>query len=143
MAPPSKQVLLHNHNTITTSKTIDKDSKMFSRIEPTTHTFSVVHPMSFRVAFFQLGINNTCMNCVWLHFFKSRVISPWAHLVAPWYRICLPCRRCGFDPQVREIPWRRKWQPTPVFLLGKSCGQRSLGELQSMGSRKSWTQLSN
>ena len=26
------------------------------------------------------------------------------------------CRRCGFDPWVRKIPWRRKWQPTPVFL---------------------------
>ena len=32
----------------------------------------------------------------------------------------------GFDPWVRKIPWRRKWQPTPVFLPGKSHGQRSL-----------------
>ena len=29
-------------------------------------------------------------------------------------------------PQVGKIPWRRKWQPTPVFLPGKSNGQRSL-----------------
>ena len=36
------------------------------------------------------------------------------------------CRRCGFDPWVGKIPWRRKWQPTPVFLPGKSLGQRSL-----------------
>ena len=35
-------------------------------------------------------------------------------------------RRCEFDPWVRKIPWRRKWQPTPVFLSGKSRGQRSL-----------------
>ena len=35
-------------------------------------------------------------------------------------------RRCGFDPWVRKIPWREKWQPTPVFLPGKSHGQRSL-----------------
>ena len=27
------------------------------------------------------------------------------------------CRRCGFDSWVRTIPWRRNWQPTPVFLL--------------------------
>ena len=27
---------------------------------------------------------------------------------------------------VRTIPWRRAWQPTPVFLLGESHGQRSL-----------------
>ena len=29
-------------------------------------------------------------------------------------------KRCRFDPWVRKIPWRRKWQPTPVFLPGKS-----------------------
>ena len=36
------------------------------------------------------------------------------------------CRRHGFDPWVRKIPWSRKWQPTSVFLPGKSHGQRSL-----------------
>ena len=35
-------------------------------------------------------------------------------------------RRHRFNSWVRKIPWRRKWQPTPVFLLGKSHGQRSL-----------------
>ena len=32
----------------------------------------------------------------------------------------------GFDPCVGEILWRNKWQPTPVFLLGESRGQKSL-----------------
>ena len=36
------------------------------------------------------------------------------------------CRRHRFDAWVGKIPWRRKWQPTPVFLLGKSHGQGSL-----------------
>ena len=36
------------------------------------------------------------------------------------------CRRWGFSPQVGKIPWRRKQQPTPVFLPGKSQGQKSL-----------------
>ena len=36
------------------------------------------------------------------------------------------CRRQRFNPWVRKIPWRRKWQPTPVFLPGKSHGQRSV-----------------
>ena len=39
------------------------------------------------------------------------------------------CRRHGrrrFNPWARKTPWRRKWQPAPVFLLGKSHGQRSL-----------------
>ena len=33
-----------------------------------------------------------------------------------------------FDPWVRKIPWRRKWQPTPVFLPGKSHGHRDRKE---------------
>ena len=36
--------------------------------------------------------------------------------------------RCGFNPWVRKIPWRRKWQPTPVFLPGKSHEHRSLAD---------------
>ena len=32
---------------------------------------------------------------------------------------CKRCGRCGFDPWVRKVPWRRKWQPTPEFLLKK------------------------
>ena len=35
-------------------------------------------------------------------------------------------RRSGFDPWIRKILWRRKWKPTPVFLPGKSHGQKSL-----------------
>ena len=35
-------------------------------------------------------------------------------------------RENGFDPWVRKIPWRRKLQPTPVFLPGKSHGQKIL-----------------
>ena len=36
------------------------------------------------------------------------------------------CRRLWFSPWVGKIPWRRKQQPAPVFLPGKSHGQRSL-----------------
>ena len=36
------------------------------------------------------------------------------------------CRRHRFKPWIREIPWRRKRKPTPVFLPGQSQGQRSL-----------------
>ena len=47
------------------------------------------------------------------------------------------CRRHGFDPWVRKIPWRRKWQPTPVFLPGKSHGQRSLEDYSPWGCKES------
>ena len=39
---------------------------------------------------------------------------------------CRRHKRRGFSPWVRKIPWRREWQPTPVFLSGESHGQRSL-----------------
>ena len=46
------------------------------------------------------------------------------------------CRRQEFDPWVGKIPWRRKWQPTPVFLPGKSHGQRSLAGYSLWGRKR-------
>ena len=46
--------------------------------------------------------------------------------VAQRLRIHLQCRKPRFNPWVGKTPWRRKWQPTPEFLPGKSHGQRSL-----------------
>ena len=43
------------------------------------------------------------------------------------------CRKHRFHPWVRKIPWRRKWQPTPVFLLGKCHGHGSLAGLTIYG----------
>ena len=45
------------------------------------------------------------------------------------------CRRQGLDPWVKKIPWRRKWQPTPVFSPGESHGQRSLAAFSPWGPR--------
>ena len=36
------------------------------------------------------------------------------------------CRRLKFDPWTRKILWKKRWQRTPIFLPGKSHGQRSL-----------------
>ena len=50
-----------------------------------------------------------------------------ASQAAEWgWRIHLQCRRSRFSYWVGKIPWRRAWQPTPVFLPGESRGQRSL-----------------
>ena len=48
--------------------------------------------------------------------------------------VCLQCGRPGLDPWVRKIPWRRRWQPTPVLLPGKIPWVEEPGRLQSMGS---------
>ena len=49
---------------------------------------------------------------------------------------CKRHKRCGLDPLVRKIPWKRVWQPTPVFLPGESHRQRNLAGLYS-----SWNSL--
>ena len=53
--------------------------------------------------------------------------------------ICLQWGRPGFDPWVREIPWRRKWWPTSVFLPGESHAQRSLVGYSPWGHKGSDT----
>ena len=61
-----------------------------------------------------------------------------------WLRgwsVCLQYGRPGFNPWVGKIPWRRKWQPTPGFLLGESHGEAWWATVH--GVAKSWTQLSN
>ena len=50
---------------------------------------------------------------------------------------CRRCKRYGFNPWVGKIPWRRKWQPTLVFLPGESHGQRSLAGCSSYGHKES------
>ena len=41
-------------------------------------------------------------------------------------RVCPQCERPRFDLRVGKIPWRRKWQPSTVFLPGESNGWRNL-----------------
>ena len=43
----------------------------------------------------------------------------------------------GLIPWIRKIPWRRKWQPSPVFLPGKFHGQRSLVGYSPWGCKES------
>ena len=53
----------------------------------------------------------------------------------------LPARagdlRCGFDPWVRKIPWRRAWQSTLGFLPGKANEHRSLAGYSPWGRKES------
>ena len=46
-------------------------------------------------------------------------------------------RDAGFDLWVRKIPWRKKWQPTPVFLPGRFHGQRILVNCIAHGTSES------
>ena len=56
---------------------------------------------------------------------------------------CRRSRRHGFDPWVGKISWSRKWQSTPVFLPGKSHGQKSLASYSPRGHRRVRHDLAN
>ena len=62
--------------------------------------------------------------------YKGLISPPRASQVSQW---ACQGRRCWFNPWVRKIPWRRKGQPTPVFLPGKSHRQKSGAGLQPLG----------
>ena len=91
-------------------------------------------------AHFLIGLNGFLilgfMSCLYTLDGQHFIGLPWR--LRHW-RICLQCRRSGFDPWIGKIPWRRKWQPTPVFFPGKSHGQRSLAGYSPWGRKGSDT----
>ena len=75
-------------------------------------------------------------------FLYCSLVAYWAPTdvgLLPWQlrrqSVCLQFGRPRFDPWVRKIPWRRKWQSTAVFLPGKSHGFRSLVGYSPWGRR--------
>ena len=48
------------------------------------------------------------------------------------------CKSSRFSPWVGKIPWRRAWQPTPVFLPGESHGRGSLAGCSPRGGKEAW-----
>ena len=84
------------------------------------------HPLTFM--FLQQGVallrfSLKCLNCPGLPRWLSGKESACQY------------RRCRFDSWIGN-PWRRKWQSTPEFLPGKSCGQRSLAGYSPWDSKR-------
>ena len=76
-----------------------------------------------------LGILKKCGQSVQLWGEILRLMKAWLPTWLSGKESACQCRRHKrhkFDPWVRKIPWRKGWQPTPVFLPGKSHGQKSL-----------------
>ena len=73
--------------------------------------------------------------CLFPPNFRGKVFSPW-DLNAVEDLPALQERQV--DPWVGKMPWRKKWQPTLVFLPGEIQGQRSQA-CYSPGAAKSWT----
>ena len=74
---------------------------------------------------------------------QEEMVCLWASGLPCWLSGKEPtcrCRICRLYPWVGKIPWRRKWQPIPVFLPGKSQGQRSLVGYSPQGHKKDKTE---
>ena len=87
------------------------------------HFNIIVITINFKPKFL---VNLWLVQCNYYYFVASLVVQTVKHL---------QCRGPGFSLWVRKIPWRRKWQPTPVLLPGKSHGQRSLAGCSPWGCR--------
>ena len=77
----------------------------------------------------------SCSNLLLLHYLYHCIIFMPPRWCFGKESAC-QCRRCRFNPWVRRKPWRREWQPTPVFLPGESHGERSLAGATVHGGRK-------
>ena len=89
--------------------------------DPSSPGFCPPHQGSGDLIFVLLGRGRSCLDI-----FASGL--PRWHSTSSKEPACQGRRhkRCGFDPWVGKIPWRRAWKPTLVFLPGESHGQRSL-----------------
>ena len=74
-----------------------------------------------------------------MHLSRELPVAQWVKKPACQYR---RRRSLGFDPWVRKIPWRRKWQNTPVVLPGESHAQRGLAGYSPDGKESDMTEVS-
>ena len=114
------------------------------------------HPLSFPSPAFTLSQHQCLFQWVSsLHIFCDSdsvcalylLITLLHYIGLPWWfsgkEPTCKCRRPGFNPWIGKIPWRRKWQPTWVFLPGKSHGQRSLVGYSPWGCKRIGHDLNN
>ena len=76
-------------------------------------------------------------------YLEVMIKGQWQQAWLPWWLSgkestcqCRGHRRCGIDPRVGKIPWRREWQPTPVFLSGKISWAEEAGGMHSPWGHK-------
>ena len=74
--------------------------------------------------FVNLSLSHSLTVCLYIYVYIQQMCGlPWR--LSSEQSVCL-CWRHRFNPWVKKTPWRRKWQPTPVFLPGEFHRQRSL-----------------
>ena len=139
-------ILLHLHHSLKTSLLFD--IKRCSRLilyfsfsglgiscPPRSPGFVVI------VVFRNQDLDIKCAHCNWGVFASRPFIVQIFHIYTIFY-ILIPeptcqCRRCRFDPWIGKMPWKKKWQPTPVLLPGKFHGERNLVGYSPWGYKES------
>ena len=134
------RTLWHLH-ILVTQYNLFKMSKLLIHLQPYSTllwkmTYS--HDVNIWVPYSACHTHHFCLLYCWWAFRLFQDKSAGEHISVGYRRIrglltwlsgqesTCQCRRYRFDPWVGKILWRRKWQPTPLFLPGKSHGQRSL-----------------
>ena len=103
----------------------------FFATSATTHMYVCARPI-------ENWTHVSCVSCTASGFFLSKPPgSPTCVYVCVYTH--RRCKGCRFDPWVMKTPWRRAWQPTPVFLPGESHGQWSLAGHRPRGHKESDT----
>ena len=81
--------------------------------------------------FFTMKNNYFSLVLYWIIYFRKSILGG-----SVSKEFCLQCRRHRFDLWVGKIPWRKAWQPIPVFFPGESHGQRNLMGYSPWGHRE-------
>ena len=88
-----------------------------------------------------LCIKTECLACKACSGMVAVISCSWCHHCHLYHLLwltstLLQCRRPGFLPWVRKIPWIRIWQSTPALLPGKPHGERSLAGYSPWGHKQ-------
>ena len=95
-----------------------------------------IYPIFYSQSDFTKNSNLIIRHYLNIFFLQSSIVFKGLPWLLSGKKSACQSRKCGLDPWVKKIPWRRKWQPTPVFLPEKSHGQRSLVGYNPWGHKR-------
>ena len=137
MIRKSSKSLRHQRRNIEALPGFYKGSEVWPSCQPNPIRAGVLLTLTYLAVFFILlvRLSKQKLKSIPYAIFK---VSPWC---LSGKETAYQCRRQRFNPCIRKIPWSWQWQPTPVFLPGKSHCQRSLTGYSPWGYKITWINL--